>query len=718
MTESAPPAPADPTTEHDADDPYLWLEDVTGDEALSWVRERNAESLGTLADGERFTALRDGLRAVLDSDDRIAYTRRRGDLLYNFWQDAEHPRGLWRRTTLESYRTGDPDWELLLDVDALATDEDENWVWAGAAARWPDYTRALVQLSRGGADATVVREFDLDAKRFVPESPQDGSAAGFALPEAKSRISWIDDDTVFVGTDLGPGSLTTSGYPRVMRRWSRGTPVTDAPVVFEAAETDVSAFAGHDHTVGFERDIVGRSPDFHTAEEFVLRPDGTQLLLDVPPDADTEMERAWLLVRTRSPWTVAGTEYPAGALLAFGVEDYLAGGREPTVLFMPTPSRSLSGWAWTQHHLILTLLEDVATRLEVLTPPATGGRPAPEVASPGAWARRELPAADDFSVLGVVGVDPDHSDEVFLDTDGFTRPSTFVRTEIGDTAAADAPLETLRSAPEFFDAEGVTTRQFFATSDDGTTVPYFVVGKERPTPGPVLMTGYGGFEISRTPAYSGVMGRGWIEASPEQGWDGGTYVVANIRGGGEYGPQWHTSALREHRHRAYEDFAAVARDLVARGITTPAQLAIHGGSNGGLLMGVMITRYPELFGAVVVMVPLLDMRRFHLLLAGASWMAEYGDPDDPDDWAFISGYSPYQQLAEDPSYPAILVTTSTRDDRVHPGHARKFVARLREYGHPVEYYENVEGGHGGAADNAQRAFQWALVLEFCRRRVG
>jgi prolyl oligopeptidase len=705
-------------TEISTDDPYLWLEDVTGDEALAWVHERNGESLGVLAEGETFTALRDGLRAVLDSDDRIPYTRRRGDLLYNFWQDAEHPRGLWRRTTLDSYRTGDPEWELLLDVDALARDDDENWVWAGAGARWPDYTRALVQLSRGGADATVVREFDLAAKRFVGEAE-----GGFALPEAKSRISWIDDDTVFVGTDLGPGSMTTSGYPRVMRRWTRGTPVADAPVVFEGAETDVAAFAGHDHTVGFERDFVGRSPDFHTTEEFVLRPDGTRVLLDVPPDADTDMERAWLLVRTRSPWTVGatheqGVEYPAGALLAFGAEDYLAGGRELTVLFTPTASRSLAGWSWTRNHLVLTLLDDVATRLEVLTPPSRGDRPGAETPAPGEWARRELPTGDDFSVVGLVGVDPDESDEVFLDTDGFTRPSTFVRTEIGVSADEDAPLETLRSAPEFFDATGVTVRQFFATSDDGTRVPYFVVGRETGRPGPVLMTGYGGFEISRLPSYSGVMGRGWIEASPERDWEGGTYVVANIRGGGEYGPAWHTSALREHRHRAYEDFAAVARDLVERGITTPAQLAIHGGSNGGLLMGVMITRYPELFGAVVVMVPLLDMRRFHLLLAGASWMAEYGDPDVPDDWAFMSQYSPYQKLSANASYPAILVTTSTRDDRVHPGHARKFVARLREYGHPVEYYENVEGGHGGAADNAQRAFQWALVLEFCRRRVG
>lgn len=706
MTETAPPA-ASPTGSpavSAADDPYLWLEDVTGDDALAWVRERNAESLTALTgagaatgDGprsERFTELRDGLRAVLDSDDRIPYVRRRGELLYNFWQDAENPRGLWRRTTLASYRTGDPDWELLLDVDALAAVEDENWVWAGAAVLYPDYRRALVQLSRGGADATVVREFDLPTKEFITD--------GFVLPEAKSRIGWIDDDTVFVGTDLGPGSLTTSGYPRVMRRWSRGTRVEDAPIVYEAGETDVAAFAGHDHTPGYERDIVGRSPDFHTSEEYVLRPDGSLAFIDVPPDADTDIERSWLLVRPRSPWTVDGVEHDAGALLVFDVEDYLAGGRDARVLFTPTPSRSLGGWSWTRSHLILSVLADVVTHLEVLTPARD-------------WASRELPAGPEFSSPGVVGTDPDRDDEFFLDVDAYTQPSTFSRGSLGATAEDDAPLETLRQAPAFFDASGVTTRQFFATSDDGTRIPYFVVGSSDSAGSyglaPTLMTGYGGFEIALTPGYSGVVGRGWLSR-------GGTYVVANIRGGGEYGPSWHTAALGEHRHRAYEDFAAVARDLVDRGITTADRLAIHGGSNGGLLMGVMLTRYPSLFGAIVIMVPLLDMKRFHLLLAGASWTAEYGDPDSETDWAWIARYSPYQHVAPDASYPPVLVTTSTRDDRVHPGHARKMVARLREQGHGVDYYENIEGGHGGAADNEQRAFQWALVLEFCWRQVG
>jgi prolyl oligopeptidase len=679
-------SPAAETTS--PDDPHLWLEDVTGDEALAWVRERNAESLDVLTGGERFAELRDELRAVLDADDRIPYVRRRGDRLYNFWQDAEHPRGLWRRTTLDSYRSGDPAWELLLDVDALAAAEDENWVWSGAGVRWPDHERALVQLSRGGADATVVREYDLASREWVPD--------GFTLPEAKSRISWIDDDTVFVGTDLGPGSLTTSGYPRVMRRWRRGQRVAEAEVVFEAAETDVAAFAAHDHTEGWERDFVGRSPDFHTSEEYLLRPDGTQVLLDVPADADTDVHREWLLVRTRSPWTLEGTEHPAGALLCFDLDDYLAGDRTARVLFAPTASRSLSYHAWTRHHLLLAVLTDVVTRLEVLTP----GR---------GWARRELPAGPELGSVDVVGVDPDNGDEYFLDTDGYTQPSTFLRGELG--LAEDPEPEVLRTAPARFDATGLEVRQFFATSDDGTRVPYFVVGRVADTPGPTLMTGYGGFEIALTPGYSGIVGRGWLAR-------GGTYVVANIRGGGEYGPTWHTAALGEHRHRAYEDFAAVARDLVARGITTAPQLAIHGGSNGGLLMGVMLTRYPERFGAIVVMVPLFDMRRFHLLLAGASWRAEYGDPDEPEQWGWIAQYSPYQNLSADASYPPVLVTTSTRDDRVHPAHARKAVARLREQGHRVEYYENIEGGHGGAADNAQRAFQWALVFEFCWRQVG
>jgi prolyl oligopeptidase len=677
------------SSEDPLDDPYLWLEEVTGDEPLAWVRARNAETLADLAASERFAELREEIREVLDARDRIPYIRRRGELFYNFWQDAEHPRGLWRRTTLESYRDGKPAWEVLLDIDALGAAEGENWVWAGAVVHKPEYVRALVQLSRGGADATVVREFDLRTRKFVP-----AEETAFVLPEAKSRLSWIDADSIYVGTDTGPGSMTTSGYPRLIRQWRRGTPVTEAPVVFEAAHTDVSAFAWHDATEGFERDFVGCSPDFHTTREYLRRPDGGLELIDVPADARTDIHREWLLVRPRSPWTLGSTTYPEGALLAFGFEDYLAGGRTPTVLFTPTSSRSLSYHAWTRHHLILVVLSDVATSVEVLSPKEN-------------WTSVPLPGGLELGSTEVVGVDPDHSDEYLLDVSGYTQPSALLR---GEVAGAE-PVETLRQAPAFFDATGMRTRQFFAVSDDGTRIPYFVVGPDTGRPGPALMTGYGGFEIALTPRYSGIVGRGWLAR-------GGSYVVANIRGGGEYGPAWHTAALGEHRHRAYEDFAAVARDLVERGITTARRLAVHGGSNGGLLMGVMLTRYPSLFGAIVIQVPLLDMRRYHLLLAGASWMAEYGDPDSPRDWAWISRYSPYQNLRRDVSLPPVLVTTSTRDDRVHPGHARKMVARMREYGYQVRYYENIEGGHGGAADNAQRAFQWALVHEFCWRHVG
>jgi prolyl oligopeptidase len=390
--------------------------------------------------------------------------------------------------------------------------------------------------------------------------------------------------------------------------------------------------------------------------------------------------------------------YPAGSLLAFRFEDYLTGDRTPTVLFTPTSRRSLSYHAWTRHHLLLVVLQDVVSRVEVLTP-ARG------------WAPARLPGGPELGSIDVVDTDPDHTDEYLLDVSGYTQPPALLRGELAEADPTDAAVETLRQAPAFFDATGMHTRQFFAVSDDGTRVPYFVVGRDTDVPAPTLLTGYGGFEVSLTPHYSGIVGRGWLAR-------GGSYVVANIRGGGEYGPEWHTAALGEHRDRAYQDFAAVARDLVDRGLTTPARLAAHGGSNGGLLMGVMLTRYPALFGALVIQVPLLDMRRYHLLLAGASWMAEYGDPDSPREWAWLARYSPYHNLRRDLPLPPVLVTTSTRDDRVHPGHARKMVARMREYGCRVHYYENIEGGHGGAADNAQRAFQWALVHEFCWRHVG
>jgi prolyl oligopeptidase len=667
--------------DQDADDPFRWLEEVDSADAMRWVADRNAETLAALAD-EDFDAVRAAIREVLDSADRIPWPTWLGDgLYYDFWQDADHPRGLWRRTTLSRYRQEKPEWDVLVDVDALNEAEGENWVWGGAAVLRPGYDRCLVSLSRGGADAVVVREFDLRGRVFV--------ADGFSLPEAKSEVDWIDADHVFVGTDFGPGSLTSSGYPRVVKRWRRGTPLAAAELVYEGHVDDVGIGASHDATPGYERDFVCRYLDFYRTEQYLLTSSGDLVRIEIPEDAWCGVHRDWMLMRPRSAWTVGHRTYPAGALLAADFDGYLAGRRELTVLFEPDDRTSLGSWAWTRNHLILVLLRDVRTQVHVLTPAA------PE------WRRRPL-AGDPDLETGIVATDPDNDDSYLVSTTGFLQPPTLGRGTVGGA------VEVLKREPAFFDADGMAVRQYVVASADGTRVPYFVVGGK--ADGPTLLTGYGGFEHSLTPHYSGVTGRGWLAR-------GGTYAVANIRGGGEYGPAWHQAARRAGRTKAFEDFAAVATDLVSRGITTPARLGIEGGSNGGLLMGVMLTRYPELFGAVVASVPLLDMRRYTRLLAGASWIAEYGDPDDDADWAYLREFSPYHNVRADRPYPPVLFITSTRDDRVHPGHARKMAALLRQRGHDVSYYENVEGGHGAAADNEQAATIDALTLQFLWRRL-
>ncbi|MGC9668659.1 prolyl oligopeptidase family serine peptidase [Planosporangium sp. 12N6] len=673
-------------TINDGDDAYLWLEDLDSEAAARWVGERNAGTVAALTEDPGFARLCDELREVLDSADRIPLPSLRGEHLYNLWKDADHPRGLWRRTTLDGYRRPEPDWEILLDLDALAEREGESWVWQGVEVLRPGYERCLISLSRGGSDASVVREFDLRTRSFVPD--------GFALPEAKSSVGWINVDEIYVGTDFGPGSLTTSGYPRIVKRWRRGTPLSEAVTVFEGSRDDVAVYAEHDPTPGFARDFVGRWPDFFRDERYVLAGTGELTRIEVPDDARIDVHREWLLIRPRSEWTVGTVTYPAGAVLVTRLDAFLAGDRDLTPVFEPDPHTSLSYHVWTRNHLILAMLSDVRSRIEVLTP------------GPGGWRREPLADSDPagFDHVDVVDTDPDSGDAHLLSSSGFTRPAALRYGRVG------GDVETLKREPGFFDADGLSVRQFFAVSADGTRVPYFVVGPPDPAAGPTLLTAYGGFEVSLTPSYDGVIGRGWLAR-------GGTYVVANIRGGGEYGPRWHRAALRENRPRAYADLAAVATDLERRGIATPASLGVRGGSNGGLLTGVMLTRYPELFGAIVSEVPLLDMRRYHTLLAGASWMAEYGDPDSEADWAYLRTFSPYHNVRAGQPYPPVLFVTSTRDDRVHPGHARKMVARLREYGYDVSYYENVEGGHGAAADNAQLAFKRALILEFLWQRL-
>jgi prolyl oligopeptidase len=674
---------------NDADDPFLWLEDVTGARALDWVRGRNAESVASLAGSERFRTLETRIRAILDSKERIPFVSRIGDRYYNFWRDAANPKGLWRRTTLEEYRRAEPAWETVLDLDALAEKEGENWVWHGAAVLEPEDRLCLVSLSRGGADADVVREFDLERKAFV-----DG---GFSLPEAKSRFGWRNRDSLFVATDFGPGSLTASGYPRTVREWSRGTPLSAAAVVYEGRHDDMSVAGFHDPTPGFERDLVRRQITFWTNELF-LRRDGRLAKVEKPDDADAAVHREWLLIELRSPWTVGGTTHPAGALLAADFERFLAGDRGFHVLFAPGPRTSLAGYSSTRNHLLLSTLDNVRSRVDVLT------------FRDGRWHREPLPGVPEFGTASATPVDDLDSDDYLLVTANALTPSTL---SLGSAAEATRPPEKLKQSPAFFSANGLRVSQHEATSRDGTRVPYFQIGPEQlPLDGstPTLLYGYGGFEIPLVPGYEPIAGACWLEQRH-------VHVIANIRGGGEFGPRWHQAALKEKRPRAYEDFIAVAEDLVARKVTSPAHLGVKGGSNGGLLVGNMLTMRPDLFGAVVCQVPLLDMRRYHTLLAGASWMGEYGDPDDPAQWSFIRGFSPYHNVDRGREYPPTLITTSTRDDRVHPGHARKMTARLLELGKPVLYYENIEGGHGGAADNRQRAFMDALGYAFLDREL-
>lgn len=668
-------------------DPHQWLEAVEDEKALDWVRGLNEASVGELSRSGDFKRIEARTLEILDSNERIPFVGKLGQHYYNFWRDAQNPRGIWRRTTLDEFRKDQPSWELVLDVDALAKAEDENWVYAGSNCLAPEYRRCLLSLSRGGADATVVREFDTVSKQFI--------ADGYTLAEAKSGLSWIDENNVFVGTDFGPGSMTNSGYARIAKRWRRGTPLADAEVVYEGQADDVWVYAFADTTPGFERQGVFRGLTFYTNEAYLLQ-DGELLKLDKPDDANANLHREWLLLELRSDWTVGGKTWPAGGLLTVRLQDFLAGQRNFELLFTPGERSSLAGYSATRNHIIVNELDNVRNRLYVWTPGADG------------WTRAALAGLPEFGTVMASAVDDQNSDAYFVTVTDFLTPTSLHYGEIGQGGP-----KLLKSLPAFFDASGLAVSQHEAVSADGTRIPYFqVASKDLPLDGknPTVLYGYGGFEVSMTPSYSAGIGDSWLNK-------GGVYVVANIRGGGEFGPKWHQSALKANRNKAYEDFIAVAEDLIARKITSTPHLGILGGSNGGLLVGNMLTMRPDLFGAIVCQVPLLDMQRYHTLLAGASWMGEYGNPDDPAEWAFLKQYSPYHNVKAEVKYPRTLFTTSTRDDRVHPGHARKMVALMREQGHDVLYYENMEGGHGGAANNQQRAFMTALAWTFFAREL-
>ncbi|MCB1231714.1 MAG: S9 family peptidase [Verrucomicrobiae bacterium] len=668
------------------DDPFLWLEDIDGEKALAWVRERNAETKAILESEPGFESLNQRLLSIFQSDAKIPYVTARGEWLYNFWQDETYVRGLWRRTTLDSYRTTTPEWETVLDLDALAKKENENWVWKGPTVYEPDYDRALLRLSRGGGDAVVIREFDLEKSTFVE--------GGFEVPEAKSNASWLDRDTLLVGTDFGEGSLTESGYPRTTRLWKRGTPLESAELVFEGKVSDVSASAYAFWHRGKRRRMAYRGIDFYNTEEFLWH-DDDWVRLEKPDDVEVSLAGEHLLFHPRKDWETEARTWAADSLLAMETDRFLAGDRNFDLLYEPKPRSAYKGFEVTASAIIINELAEVKDRFTVARFSKETG-----------WQRQPLDAPGSGSV-GISAFDSENSDRYWAIVTDFLTPTTLYLAELGQPEA-----EKLKSLPDFFDSTGLLIEQNQATSADGTRIPYFLVRpKDLPLDGthPTLLYGYGGFEVSMESSYSASVGAAWLER-------GGVYALANIRGGGEFGPAWHQAALKENRQRAYDDFIAVGEDLIARGFTSSDHLGVAGGSNGGLLTGNMLVQRPDLFGAVVSMVPLLDMRRFNQLLAGASWMAEYGDPDDPEQWAWLKNYSPYHQVKADVDYPPVLFATSTRDDRVHPGHARKMVARMLEQGHQdVFYYENIEGGHGGAANLKQSAYLYAIEYTFLWR---
>ncbi len=680
---SASPTSAQETPE--ADDPFMWLEEVEGERALEWVASRNATTLETLGAHPEYEQLFVDALEILNSDERIAYPSIMGEHLYNFWTDEEHERGIWRRTSWESYLSGEPAWEVILDIDALAEREGERWAFGGAACLAPEYRRCMVSLSRGGADATEIREFDLESATFVQD--------GFFVPEAKNSVAWRSADELLISTDFGEGSLTTSGYPRVARLWRRGQPLASAETLFEGDPGDVGVWVGSIETAEARYPVVFHRPSFFEGKVHVLADDGALRALDVPVDADPMLVADQIVVYLRTPWEVGGATYPEGSVVAMPYDRFLEGEREFDIVVRPDERQTVRGVSDTRDYLLVSMLDNVRSELWRYH------------REDGEWVGEEIDAPE-MGTIGVVATDV-HTNRFFFTYSSYTQPNTLYLAE------EDGTVREVRQLPDMYDAEGLVVEQHAATSADGTRVPFFIVHREGiPHDGtnPTLVYGYGGFEISETPSYSAIVGKSWLER-------GGVYVVANIRGGGEFGPSWHRAAQKEHRQRAFDDFISVAEYLVEHGVTSPDHLGIMGGSNGGLLVGAAMTQRPELFDAVVVQVPLLDMRRYNKLLAGASWMAEYGNPDIPEEWAYIREYSPYHNVHEDVDYPTPFFYTTTRDDRVHPGHARKMAAKMAAMGHPIFYYENMEGGHGSGVTPEQRARMYALTYAYLLDRL-
>ena len=689
---AAPAVPAGGFATSAETDPYLWLEEVDGARAMEWVHAQNARTLGILQGDPRYATLHQEALDIVQSRDRIPSPGFTHDgHIDNFWQDAQHVRGVWRRTTLDSYRTATPQWETILDIDALATAEGANWVYKGSTCLQPEERYCLISLSNGGKDAVTLREFDSVERRFVE--------GGIVLPESKGGASWIDKDTLLVSRDFGPGTLTNSGYPMVVKRMKRGQSLDQAETLFTGQPTDVavSGYTLRDADGVVKAVLINRSVDFYSSETWRVTDDGALTQLQLPPKSDISgLVDGRLLVSLKQDWTApSGQDFKTGDLIAWPLEAWLADSNTPAQLVLrPTERQSIEGVNVTRNRLVVALYDNVRGSVRVYTP------------SDGEWGYKTLDLPQNVSVG--VGSASERDDKVFVSVTGYLNPSSLWLAD-----AATGAVDQVKSMPAKFDATGMTVDQFQARSADGTMIPYFVVHKaDMPLNGsnPTLLYGYGGFESSLLPGYSATVGKLWLER-------GGVYVVANTRGGGEFGPRWHEAALQQNRQRAHEDFQAVALDLIARNITSQPKLGIMGGSQGGLFMGAMLTQRPDLINAAVIQVPLFDMLRFNKLLAGASWIGEYGDPDIPEQRAWIEQYSPYQNLRAGQPYPEVFIHTSTKDDRVHPGHARKAAARLEALGYPVLFYENTDGGHAAGANLQETARRLALEYTYLSRRL-
>jgi prolyl oligopeptidase len=666
-------------------DRYVWLEDVYGARAQAWVKAENAKTLAVLQKDPRFEGYYDDALAINEASDRIPAPQFVDGTVYNFWQDAEHVRGIWRSTSLADYANPSPAWTTVIDLDALAKSEGKNWVWEGANCDSPSKTRCLIALSDGGEDAQTVREFDLRSKSFVPD--------GFVLPHGKQAAAWVDDDTLLVAREWEPGDLTASGYPYIVKKLKRGQPLDAATEIYRGTKADVSVdpFEVHD---GSKHRLVGitRGLSFFESEKRVFTPGGLKLL-DLPLESGiTGMVDGRVLVTLDKPWSTDGRDYPQGALVSLDLDAMLAtpGHLKPTIVYEPAPRETLSGVVATKDRLLVTTLENVNGRAFVYTPDQ-GGK----------WSRAPLSLPDDSTIA--FGSANEDSNNAFISVTSFLNPTSLY---LADTATDS--LTPVKTTSAKFDASGDAVEQHEATSKDGTQIPYFIVHpKEMKLDGrnPTILTAYGGFNVSNTPRYDGTLGKLWLER-------GGVYVLANIRGGGEFGPAWHDAGLKTHRQRIYDDFAAVGRDLIARKITTPRHLGIVGGSNGGLLMGVEFTQHPELWNAALIEVPLLDMLRFEKIAAGASWVGEYGSVSNPAERKFLASISPYNNLHPGVKYPKAFLFTTTKDDRVGPQHARKFAAKLAEMHVPYYFYEVTEGGHGTGANIKERSFSSALQYAY------